>query len=56
MLRLTTRRNFHTELYCQKPMLRQVEWRVQIGPITKKGILPVTIIFSKTLFQFKNLA
>ena len=26
-------------------MLRQVEWRLQTGPITKSGVLPVTTLF-----------
>ena len=30
--------HLHTKLTCQKPMLRQVEWEVQDGPITKNGI------------------
>ena len=34
--------HFHTKLLCQKPMLRQIEWQLQIGPITKNGVLPVT--------------
>ena len=29
----------------QKPMLRQIEWWVQNGPITKNGVLPVTTLF-----------
>ena len=29
----------------QKPMLRQIEWRLQNGPITKSGVLPVTTLF-----------
>ena len=41
--------NFHTKLPCQKAMLRQKEWRVQNGPITKNRILPGT-----TLFFLKN--
>ena len=30
---------FHTKLSCQKPMLRQIEWRVQNVPITKNEVL-----------------
>ena len=30
------------KLLCQKPILRQIEWRLQNGPITKSGALPVT--------------
>ena len=26
-------------------MLRQIEWRLQIEPITKRGVLPVTSYF-----------
>ena len=26
-------------------MLRQLEWRLQNGPITKGGVLPVTTLF-----------
>ena len=26
-------------------MLRQIEWQLQNGPITKSGVLPVTLIF-----------
>ena len=26
-------------------MLRQIEWRLQNGPITKSGVLPVTALF-----------
>ena len=36
-------------------MLRQIEWGVQNGPITKNRVLPVTTFFLKILFQFKNL-
>ena len=40
----------------QKPMLRQIEWKVQNGPITKNGGLPVTTFtFLKILLQFKRL-
>ena len=31
-------------------MVRQIEWRLQNGPITKSGVLPVT-----TLFFLENL-
>ena len=34
--------HFHKKLFCQKPILRQSEWGVQKGPITKKGVLTVT--------------
>ena len=40
-------------------MLRQVEWGVQIGPISKNGVLLVTALFIYlfifNLFQYKNL-
>ena len=26
-------------------MLRQIEWRLQNGPITKSGVFPVTALF-----------
>ena len=29
----------------QKPMVRQIEWWVQNGSITKNGVLPVTALF-----------
>ena len=36
-------------------MLRQVEWWVQNGPITKNGVLPVTTLFFwKFLFHSRN--
>ena len=37
--------HFHSKLLCQKPMLRQIEWRLQNEPITKSGALPVTTLF-----------
>ena len=45
-------------MLCQKPMLRQIEWGVQNGPITENRVLPVTkyFPFSKILFQFRKLA
>ena len=36
---------FYTKLLCEKPMLRQIEWGVQIAPFTKDGVLPVTSSF-----------
>ena len=48
--------HFHTILPHQKPMLRQTEWWVPNGPITKNGFLRGTILFYfLILFQFKNL-
>ena len=43
-LRLKTH-HFYSKLLCQKPILRQIEWRLQNGPITKSGVLPVTTLF-----------
>ena len=37
--------SFYVKLLCQKPMLRQIDWGVQNGPITKKGFSPVTNFF-----------
>ena len=37
------------------PILRQIEWGVQNGHITKNAVLPVYFIFLKILFQYKNL-
>ena len=37
--------HFHSKLLCHKPMLRHLEWRLQNGPITKSGVLPVTTLF-----------
>ena len=43
---------FHTKLSCQKPMLRQIEWEVQNGTITKDGVLPLTtLVFWKFCFR-----
>ena len=39
----------HTKLPCQKLMIRQIEWGVQNGPITKNAILPVIISFFENL-------
>ena len=53
-LRLKTY-HFHTKLPYQKPMLRQTEWWVQNGPITKKGVLPVTTsYFWKSCFNLRT--
>ena len=43
-LRLKTH-HFHTKLPYQRPMLRQIKWWLQNGPIKKKGVLPVTTLF-----------
>ena len=37
--------NFHIKLSCQKLMLRQIEWGVHDGPVTKNGVLQVTTVF-----------
>ena len=37
--------HFRTKLLCLKPILRQIEWGVQSGPITKNGVLPVITLF-----------
>ena len=45
---------FPTKLPCQKPMLRQIEWWVQNGPITNNRVLPVTtLFFTKFCFSLK---
>ena len=37
-------------------MLRQIEWGLQNGPITKNTVLPVaTLFFLKILFHYKYL-
>ena len=39
----------------QKPMLRQIEWGVQNGPIPKNGVLPViTLLFRKFCFSLRT--
>ena len=44
--------HLHTKLLSQNPMLRQIEWRVQIGLITKNGALPAsTLFFRKFCFS-----
>ena len=37
--------HFHSKLPLQKAMLRQIEYGVKNGPITKNGVLPITILF-----------
>ena len=47
--------HFHSKLLCEKPMLRQIEWRLQNGPIIKSGVLPVTALFFwKICFSFRT--
>ena len=36
--------HFHSKLLSQKPVLRQIEWRLQNRPMTKSGVLPVTVL------------
>ena len=38
-------KSFLLKLLCQKPMLRETEWRFENRPITKSGVLPVTTLF-----------
>ena len=44
VLRLKTQ-HIHIKLPGQKLMLRQIEWGVPNGPITKNGVLPETTSF-----------
>ena len=45
--------HFHAKLPCRKPnlMLRQIEWVVQNGLITKNWLLRVTTTFFFCLFE-----
>ena len=43
-LRLKTH-HFDTKLSYQMPMLRQIKWWLQSGPIKKKRVFPVTTLF-----------
>ena len=37
-------------------MLRQIEWRLQNGPIIKSGVLPVTTLFFWKIYSsFRTL-
>ena len=39
----------------QKPMLRQIEWKVQNGPITMNAVLPIsTLFFWKFCFSIRT--
>ena len=38
-------KHIHTKLFCQKPVLRQIEWGMENGPITKTRLLPLTTSF-----------
>ena len=31
-------------------MLREIEWGVQNGPVTKNGVFPVTILFFRKFY------
>ena len=47
--------HFHTKLPYQKPMLRQIEWWVQNGPITRNGVLLViNLYFWKFCFSLRT--
>ena len=36
-------------------MLRQIEWQLQNGPITKGGVLPVSLLFfGENFFSFRT--
>ena len=37
--------HFRAKMFCQKSMLRQIDWGVKNGPISKNGVLPVTALF-----------
>ena len=37
--------HYHAKLPCQKPMLKQIEWSVQNGPMTKIELLPLITAF-----------
>ena len=46
--------HFHTKLPSYKPMLKQIEWEVQNGNLTKSGVLPLTALsFSKIFFGIR---
>ena len=38
------------KLLCQKPMLRQIEWGLQNGPVTMNGVLSVTTFFCRKFY------
>ena len=47
--------HFDKKPSCEKPILRQIEWGIQNGPITKNGVLPVTTLSSwKIFFSLRN--
>ena len=46
--------HFRTKLSSQKAVLRQIEWGVQNGPITKNRVLPlITLFFWKLNFSIR---
>ena len=47
--------HIHRKLLCQKPMLGQTEWRVQNGPITWNGVLPVTTNIESVGVLFEDI-
>ena len=51
-LRLKTH-HFHSKLLCQKPMFRQIEWRLQNGTTRKSGVLSVSERFVPVLEPLK---
>ena len=38
------------KLLCPKPMLRQIEWGLQNGPVTMNGVLSVTTLFCRKFY------
>ena len=47
--------HLHTKLPYQKPMLREIEWWAQNGPIAKNGSLPeTTLLFLKFCFSLRT--
>ena len=46
--------HFYAKLPLQKTMLKQIEWGVQNGTITKNGAFPVTILFFWIFFSVWN--
>ena len=46
--------HFYKKLPCQKPMLRQIEWEVQNGPIRKNGYFVTDLSFGKFNFIIRT--
>ena len=47
--------HLHTKLPYQRPKLRQIEWWVQNGPISKNGVmLRTTLFFRKFCFSLRT--